>query len=150
MDNRGYHPRVRDDIGYHNGAIARVTLTSDLFWKMEEVPLNEDCSVCGDTSIRIYDSSKEVYHAIVKALGLEMGKKIADSDKISARFRAGETDVIFYWGLPKTCEVIYETETIPENEIVRTRKTVKEVICKESLMQSVFPDWVEEENGESK
>lgn len=144
----GYHSKVLDYVGYYSQALAELVLVSDVLWKMDKVSLPHGCFVSiGTNRIVVYDSTKETYHAIIEALNLGVGEKEADSSNITTTFKVDKIEIVFSWSLPESCEVIYDEKEIPENEIIRTRKTVKEVICQEPLMQSVFPDWVEKENG---
>lgn len=146
-----YHKLVMPSVSYYARALAEYLLVSDLLWEMDRVPLPDGCFVTVSyDSIRIYNLDKQTYHSIIEALSLDIGEKMASSTNITAKFKVDKIDVIFVWDLPESCEVVYEEVEIPEDEIVRTKKTVKEIICKEPLMQSVFPDWVEEENGVAK
>lgn len=141
-----YHRLTTFDYKWHVRKLESLKKVNKLLWRIDDLIPDAGWHADEDT-IYVNDPSKEVYHTIVKALNLGIGKKEASSQGIKARFRVDGIHVVFSWTLPESCEVIYEEEEIPEDEIIRVRKTVKEVICEKPLMQSVFPDWVEEENG---
>lgn len=146
-----YHPSIKWDYDYHKERLASLVKMSPILWRITKIRGNKYGSTVAvgsnDNYITIHRATKEEYHRIIEALNLDMGKKEAGSSRITARFKGEGIDIVFSWDLPETCNVIYEEEIIPEDEIIRVRKVIKEVICEKPLMQSVFPDWVEEENG---
>ena len=142
-----YHKLVQYDAEYHSAALGSLGIVSNLLWKIEKALPDMECSSVSTNTIRIVNATKEEYHHVIKALGLNIGEKEASDHNILVLFEVDGIQIRFLWDLPETCEVTYEETPIPEDEIIRVRKTVKEVICEKPLMQSVFPDWTEEENG---
>jgi len=142
-----YHPNIKWDFDYHKEYLVNLAKLNPILWKISKARGRSDDLGTSNNCIYIHHATKEEYHKIVNALNLGVSKKKALSNLISAVFSLDDISIKFIWDLPESCEVIYNEEPISEDEIIRVRKTVKEIICEKPLMQSVFPDWVEEENG---